>query len=90
MHPQATLAVLVPMSFVALIACWMFFPPQGAPEVLAVLNTLMGALGAATTAIIGFYFGSSKGSEAKSDTLNKMAEAQAGVVSPKNNGETQT
>lgn len=81
------LAILVCISFVMVIFGWMFFPPRAAdPASLAVLNTLTGVLGTAFVAVVQFFFGSSKGSKDKDDTISQMATngtpPVASVVAP--------
>ena len=74
------LALTVTGAFILVIFGWMFFPPKAADAgSLAVLNTLTGVLGTSFVSIMTFYFGSSKGSKDKDDTISQMAvTAQSG------------
>ena len=69
---QNFLAIVVSLGFFAIIAGWMFRPPQGDGGSIAVLNTLTGMMGAAFGAIITYFFGSSSGSREKDDTIKEM------------------
>lgn len=68
-----TLAILVTLGFFGLLGLMLFrgFPPSSAQ----VLDIMTGSLGTAWITIIGFYFGSSSGSEQKSQTLAEIAKA---------------
>ncbi len=67
------LALLVTCAFIGLIYVWIFFPPKGDPAEYALLNILIGALGTQFVTIIQYHFGSSKGSEDKTDTIKQLA-----------------
>lgn len=70
---QKILALGITGAFVAVVLLWMFLPPKGDPGSIAVLNTLVGTLGGAFVAIVGFFFGSSKSSSDKDDTIKSIA-----------------
>jgi hypothetical protein len=70
---QRLIAFTVVVSFIAIIVIWLFHAPTGDAASNAVLNILMGALAAAFGAVITFYFGSSKGSKDKDDTISSIA-----------------
>jgi FtsH-binding integral membrane protein len=73
-----SLAFLVTGAFILVVFGWMFFPPKASDAgSLAVLNTLTGVLGTSFVSIMTFYFGSSKGSKDKDDTISQMAVAGA-------------
>ena len=59
----------------AVIVIWIFHPPTGEPGQLAVLNTLVGALGAAFGMVVSYFFGSSSGSQQKDETISSLAAA---------------
>lgn len=83
---QAILAIIVVVAFIGVIGLWTFFPPQGAEpqQVTAMLNTLIGLLGGSAGAVIGFYFGSSKGSSTKDDTIAALSKEPAPPTPPAN------
>jgi hypothetical protein len=71
----ATLALLVTVGFFGLLALMAFHGiPPGAETVL---NVMTGSLGAAWMAVINFYFGSSAGSDRKTEILAATATAAA-------------
>ena len=72
---QYFLALVVIAAFLAIIVIWIFHPPTGEPGTLAVLNTLVGALGAAFGMVVSYFFGSSSGSQQKDETIGAMAAA---------------
>jgi hypothetical protein len=77
------LALGITGAFILVIFGWMFFPPKAADAgSLAVLNTLTGVLGTAFVSIMTFYFGSSKGSKDKDDTISQMAVASQNGNNP--------
>lgn len=77
------LALTITAAFILVIFGWMFFPPKAADAgSLAVLNTLTGVLGTAFVSIMTFYFGSSKGSKDKDDTISQMAVASQNGNAP--------
>lgn len=69
----AVLAGSVTVGFFGLLAFLCFGTPPAAS--LTILNIMIGALGTAWVGIINYYFGSSSGSAAKSETLAKIASA---------------
>lgn len=74
---QRILALAIVGSFVGLIVLWTFRPPAGDPaQITAMLNTLIGILAGAAGAVVGFYFGSSKSSASKDDTIASLANNQ--------------
>lgn len=78
---QPVLAFLIILSFVGIVLIWLFHPPFGDAGAMAVLNTLLGTLGGAFIAIVGFYFGSSQGSKDKDETIGRMAAPEAETLS---------
>ena len=72
---QKILALFIISAFIAVILIWIFLPPKGDPGSIAVLNTLVGTLGGAFMAIVGYFFGSSKSSNDKDDTIKTIAMA---------------
>ena len=74
---QNCLAITVTLGFFAIVAGWMYQPPQGDPATLAVLNTLTGMMGAAYGSVITYFFGSSSGSREKDDTIKQMKTGSA-------------
>lgn len=77
---QYFLALVVMVAFLAVIVIWIFHPPTGEAGQLAVLNTLVGALGAAFGMVVSYFFGSSSGSQQKDETINTLASVPAGSV----------
>lgn len=64
---QKVLAIIVTVGFFGVICFMLLFPvPETGKDVLLVL---IGALGAAWTGIIGYFYGSSSGSAAKTAIL---------------------
>ena len=76
---QKLLAFCVVISFIVVVLIWMFHPPTGDAGSIAVLNTMVGTLAGLTGAIITFYFGSSKGSKDKDDTISSIATHENGT-----------
>lgn len=65
--------MIVPAAYIGIVVLWLLHPPDAKPEVLSVLNTMIGILGAAMGVVISFFFGSNSGSKAKDDTISTMA-----------------
>lgn len=65
------LAVFVTFGFFGLLTLLAFHTVPSANQ--NTLMTMLGALGAAWSSIINFFFGSSAGSQAKDDTIKRMA-----------------
>jgi uncharacterized membrane protein YeaQ/YmgE (transglycosylase-associated protein family) len=64
------LAFFVVSAFCAMLAGLMMMPvPQESSQLI---NTFMGVLGGMTVTVVNYYFGSSKQSQGKDDTINKM------------------
>lgn len=70
---QRLLAFIILVSFIVVIVIWLFHAPTGDAGSNAVLNMLMGSLAAMAGNVITFYFGSSKGSKDKDDTISSIA-----------------
>lgn len=98
---QNALAILVTAGFFAVIGAWMYWPPStDNATALATLNQLTGALTIAFGGIMGYFFGSSRQSAAKDETITQMAStaassaassaATAAAVSNVKNGTTHT
>lgn len=68
-----TISLMIVGAYMAMMPLWMFYPPKGAPEVLAIINQMMGAWSMAFAAVIGFHLGSSKESQTKGDALGRIA-----------------
>lgn len=77
---QQTLSFLVVVSFIVIVVIWMFKPPSGDPGAIAVLNTLVGALGGFAATVIGYFFGSNKAAKDKDDTIKEIAMAPTPVA----------
>lgn len=76
---QRLLAFIVVVALIIEILIWMFHPPVGDAGAMAVLNMLLGAHVGYVGAVITFYFGSSKGSKDKDDTISSIARSENGT-----------
>jgi hypothetical protein len=54
---------------------WMFHPPATDAAATAVLNTLVGTLGGYSGMVVTFYFGSSRTSSTKDQTIANLTTA---------------
>ena len=70
---QRLLAFIIVVAFIIVIIIWLFHAPVGDAGSNAVLNMLMGSLAAMAGGVVTFYFGSSKGSKDKDDTISSIA-----------------
>jgi hypothetical protein len=70
---QRLLAFIIVVAFIIVIVIWLFHAPTGDAGSNAVLNMLMGSLAAMAGGVVTFYFGSSKGSKDKDDTISSIA-----------------
>lgn len=75
---QKILALVTVVAFIAVIFVWMFFPPKTDQAATAVLNTLVGTLGGLVTMVLTFYFGSSRSSSAKDNTIAQLIAPPSG------------
>ena len=82
---QRLLAFIIVVAFIIVIVIWLFHAPTGDAGSNAVLNMLMGSLAAMAGGVVTFYFGSSKGSKDKDDTISSIA-----THSENGNGSTAT
>ncbi len=67
----AILAITVTAGFFGMLATLVFHLVP--PEALQIITLMIGTLGSTWVSIITYYFGSSSGSAAKQDTINKIA-----------------
>jgi hypothetical protein len=72
---QIVLSVGYTIGYFSIMFLFVFGVARVDPEELGMVNTLIGALGAAQLQILNFFFGSSKGSKDKQDALIKAAGA---------------
>jgi hypothetical protein len=70
---QVVLSVGYTIGYFSIMFVFVFGGADVAQEEIGMINTLVGALGAAQLSILNFWFGSSKGSKDKSDALMKAA-----------------
>ena len=75
---QKLLAFILVISFIIVIVIWMFHPPSADSTTTPVLYTLVGTLGGLAGTVVTFYFGSSKGSKDKDDTMASIATHTTG------------
>lgn len=68
---QSLLAGFLSVSFIGVVVLLVFHPLPDGPTA-AMVNTLTGFLGGMATSVATYYFGSSKGSASKDDTINSM------------------
>lgn len=68
---QVVLSVGYTVGYFSIMFVFVFGGADVAQEELGMINTLIGALGAAQLSILNFWFGSSKGSKDKSEALMK-------------------
>ena len=80
-----TLSIIIVVAYLGDILVWMWYPPTVAPEVLAIINQMMGGLQMAFAAVIGYHIGSSKSSkdaqQATRETLSTLATTAATTAS---------
>lgn len=82
---QKILAFVLVVAFIIVIFVWMFHPPATDAAATAVLNTLVGTLGGYTGMVVTFYFGSSRSSTSKDQTI---ANLSTGTTTTPTNGHT--
>ena len=70
---QVVLSVGYTIGYFSIMFVFVFGGADVAQEEIGMINTLVGALGAAQLSILNFWFGSSKGSKDKSEALIKAA-----------------
>lgn len=81
-----TISVIVVIGYIAWMPLWMFFPPSKVPpEVLAILNNMIGAWGYAFAAVIGYHIGNTKtgkdSSAANRETIKSLAATASTAAS---------
>lgn len=79
------LSILIVIGYMAAMPMWMWRPPSGvAPEILAIINQMMGAWGMAFGTVIAYHLGSSRSSKdaakATRDTLSTLSTSVAATV----------
>lgn len=74
---QGLLGVSIIGSFVGILILWTFYPPQGTDpaQIAAMFNIMIGILAGGAGTVIGWYFGSSKDSSGKNDTITSLAKS---------------
>lgn len=72
-YAQVVLSVGYTIGYFSIMFTFVFGGANVDPEELGMVNTLIGALGAAQLQLLNFWFGSSKGSKDKQDALIKAA-----------------
>lgn len=80
-----TVTLIVVLTYAAYMPMWVFFPPTDVkPEVLAIINQMMGGWGYAFAAAIGFHIGSSRSAKdaqaSNRDALQTLTGAAAPVM----------
>lgn len=81
-----TISIIVVCGYIAWMPLWMFFPPSKVPpEVLAILNNMIGAWGYAFAAVIGFHIGNTKtgkdNAAANQSTIKTLANTASTAAS---------
>ena len=66
------LALFLCVAYVLVIFVWMFFPPHSDQGSTAVLNTLVGALSGFVGMVVTYYYGSSRSSSTKDNTIASL------------------
>lgn len=85
MSVQPVLALLVVLSFVAVIAGLMLEPIKADTSAYQLINTFVGMLATMASMVVSYYFGSSSASKTKDDTIN-MLSGGTGTSPPIANG----
>ena len=73
---QKLLAFVIVIAFIVVIFTWMFFAPKSDAAATAVLNTLVGTLGGYAGMVVTWYFGSSRSSANKDQTIAALSAPQ--------------
>ena len=79
---QKLLAFILVAAFIIIILIWMVHPPDTNAASTSVLNTLVGTLGGFAGMVVTFYFGSSRTSATKDQTIAALTANPA----PPSNG----
>lgn len=79
---QKLLAFIIVVSYVLVIFAWMFYAPKAGEAATAVLNTLVGTLGGYTAVVVTYYFGTSRSSAAKDQTIASLTTHQTPTEPP--------
>jgi hypothetical protein len=70
---QKILALLYSVAFIAVIILLIFTSPKADPQIFAVLTTLVGVLANQVGSIVSYYFGSTKNSQTKDQTISALS-----------------
>lgn len=79
---QKLLAFVIVIATVVVIFVWMFFPPKGDAGAMAALQILTGALVASMGQVVSFYFGNSRSSVAKDQTIATLSSTPPTLGGP--------
>ena len=72
---QKILALLYSVAFIAVIILLIFTSPKADPQIFAVLTTLVGVLANQVGSIVSYYFGSTKNSQTKDQTISALSNS---------------
>lgn len=76
-----SLSLLIVGAYIAAMPMWMWWPPEVKPEVLAIINQMMGAWGIAFGTVLAYHLGSSRTAKdanaSNRDALSTMTGAAA-------------
>lgn len=79
---QKILAFVLVLAFIVVIFVWMFHAPSSDAAATSVLNTLVGTLGGFAGMVVTFYFGSSRTSATKDQTIAALTNPPANGAAP--------
>ena len=74
------LSLLIILGYMVAMPMWMWWPPEVKPEVLAIINQMMGAWGMAFATVVAFHLGSSKGAKDAAASTRKQVDALSTTV----------
>lgn len=74
---RATIAGLIIVGFLSVLAAFFFLPLKGDP---GLFNVLIGILGGSFTTVVSFYFASTSGSKAKDAVIGAIATGNAAAA----------
>lgn len=77
-----TISLIIVVGYIAWMPLWMFFPPSKVPpEVLAILNNMIGAWGYAFAAVVGYHISNTATGKAAQATNRETIKTLANTAS---------